>query len=190
MMNAIFQRRRRWGGRRFLAFTLSLTLLTTASIADNAAAAGKSGLMGDNEVIKVGQKAPAIETIDLDGNKFSLESFKGRPLLVDFGSVICEACGEMVKEINRVQKKYAGTDLEFVMIADGAVPVEMTRDFFARLGATFTLVRDANWSYFEAYGVTVVPFKVTIDRQGKIRSMHLGYTGDLDKVLDFDGLLK
>ena len=188
MMNAIFQRRRRLGVRGFLAFTLSFALLTTASIADNAA--GKSGLMGDNKAIKVGQKAPPIETIDLDGNKFSLESFKGRPLLVDFGSVICEACGEMVKEINRLKKKYAHTDLEFVMIADGAVPAEMTREFFSRLGATFTIVRDANWTYFETYGVTVVPFKVTIDREGNIRSMHLGYDADLDKVLDFDGLLK
>ena len=59
MMNAIFQRRRRLGGRGFLAFTLSFALLTTASIADNAA--GKSGLMGDNKAINVGQKAPPIE---------------------------------------------------------------------------------------------------------------------------------
>jgi peroxiredoxin len=188
MTKAIFQRRPAWG-TGFLSFSLSLALLTTALTGDGAAA-GKSDLMGDNEVIKVGQKAPPIETIDLEGKKFSLESFKGRPLLVDFGSVICEACGEMVKEISRVKKKYAGTDLEFVMIADGAVPAEMTRSFFSRLGATFTIVRDANWTYFEAYGVTVVPFKVTIDREGIIRSMHLGYTGDLDKVMDFDGLLK
>ena len=173
----------------FLAFTLSLFLLATV-LAGRGAAAGKSGLMEGNGVIKVGQMAPPIETIDLEGGKFSLESFKGRPLLVDFGSVICEACGEMVKEITRVQKKYADTDLQFVMIADGAVPAEMTRDFFSRLGATFTIVRDANWSYFEAYGVTVVPFKVTIDREGLIRALHVGYAADLDKLLDFDGLLQ
>ena len=169
----------------FLTFTLSLALLTAAMTGKAAALE-----MEANEVIRVGQKAPAIDIIDLEGRKFSLESFKGRPLLVDFGSVICEACGEMVKEINRVKKKYAHTDLEFVMIADGAVPAEMTRDFFSRLGATFTIVRDANWTYFEAYGVTVVPFKVTIDREGKIRNIHLGYGADLDKLLDFDGLLK
>jgi peroxiredoxin len=146
--------------------------------------------MEANEVIKVGQKAPPIETIDLEGKKFSLESFKGRPLLVDFGSVICEACGEMVKEINRLKKKYAHTDLEFVMIADGAVPADMTRGFFSSLGATFTIVRDANWTYFGTYGVTVVPFKVTIDREGKIRNIHLGYDAELDMLLDFEGLLK
>ena len=116
--SAIFQRWRHSGGTWPPAFSLSLALLATA-LAGEVAAAGKSGLMGDNQVIKVGQKAPAIETIDLEGNKFSLESFKGRPLLVDFGSVICEACGEMVKEINRVKKKYAGTDLE---LPDGAAP--------------------------------------------------------------------
>ena len=183
--NAIFQRRRPAGGRGFLTFTLSLALLTAALTSKVAALEVEA-----NKVIKVGQKSPAIEAIDLEGGKFSLESFKGRPLLVDFGSVICEACGEMVKEVNRLKKKYAGTDLEFVMIADGAVPADMTRSFFSRLGATFTIVRDADWTYFEAYGVTVVPFKVTIDRKGIIRKMHLGYAADLDKLLDFEGLLK
>jgi hypothetical protein len=65
----------------------------------------------------------------------------------------------------------------------------MTSGFFSRLGATFTIVRDANWTFFEAYGVTVVPFKVTIDREGIIRNMHLGYAADLDLLLDFEGLL-
>jgi peroxiredoxin len=185
MANAIFGRRRRWGGAGFPAFLLALALITAAPTNEAAALEVES-----NTVIKVGQKAPQIETIDLEGKKFSLESFQGRPLLVDFGSVICEACGEMVKEISRLKKKYAHTDFEFVMIADGAVPEEMTRDFFSRLGANFTIVRDANWTYFEAYGVRVVPFKVTIDREGIIRAMHIGYAADLDKLLDFDGLLK
>lgn len=185
MAGAIFGRRRRLGGTEFPAFLLVLALLTTALTGEAAALE-----METNGVIKVGQKAPQVETIDLKGEKFSLESFKGRPLLLDFGSVICEACGEMVKEISRLKKKYAHTDFEFVMIADGAVPAEMTRDFFSRLGANFTIVRDANWTYFEAYGVKVVPFKVTIDREGIIRAMHIGYAGDLDKLLDFDSLLK
>ena len=185
MTNTIFERRRRWGGAGFPAFLLALAFLATAP-ADEAAALELEA----NGVIKVGQKAPQIETLDLEGEKFSLESFRGRPLLLDFGSVICEACGEMVKEISRLKKKYAHTDFEFVMIADGVMPLDMTKDFFSRLGANFTIVRDANWTYFEAYGVKVVPFKVTIDRKGIIRAMHIGYAADLDKLLDFDGLLK
>jgi peroxiredoxin len=95
----------------------------------------------------------------------------------------------MVLEMNRLMKKYAATDLEIVMIADGAMPVKATEDFFKRLQASFTVIRDADWILFDAYGVTVVPFKVLIDRDGKIRNMHLGFDPNLDTRMDFNGVL-
>jgi peroxiredoxin len=145
--------------------------------------------METNGTIRVGQEAPPIATADLKGRDFSLDSLRGRPVFIDFGSVLCEACADMVLEMNRLMKKYADTDLEIVMIADGAMSVKMTEDFFKRLQASFTVVRDADWSIFDAYGVTVVPFKVLIDRGGKIRNMHLGFDPHLDTLMDFDGVL-
>ena len=147
------------------------------------------GLMETNGTIRVGQEAPPIAAVDLKGRDFSLESLRGRPVFVDFGSVLCEACANMVQEMNRLKKKYAATDLEIVMIVDGAMPVNTTEDFFARLQSSFTVVRDANWSFFETYGVTVVPFKVLIDREGKIRNIHLGFDPKLDKLMGFKGVV-
>ena len=147
------------------------------------------GLMETNGTIRVGQEAPPIAAVDLKGRDFSLESLRGRPVFVDFGSVLCEACANMVQEMNRLKKKYAATDLEIVMIVDGAMPVNTTEDFFARLQSSFTVVRDANWSFFETYGVTVVPFKVLIDREGKIRNIHLGFYPKLDKLMGFKGVV-
>jgi peroxiredoxin len=65
----------------------------------------------------------------------------------------------------------------------------MTEAFFSRLKATFTIIRDSDRSLFDMYGVTVVPFKVLIDREGKIRSMHLGFDKNVDKLMSFDSLL-
>jgi len=143
-----------------------------------------------NASIKVGQTAPPIEMVDLDGQEFSLESFRGKPVFIDFGSVLCEACADMVLEMNRLKKKYSDADLEIMMIVDGSMPVDMTKAFFSRLQATFAVVRDADWSLFTDYGVTVVPFKVLIDRDGIIRKMHLGFDKDIEKIMDFDGVLK
>lgn len=147
----------------------------------------KKGLMETNGTIRVGQEAPPIAAVDLKGKDFSLDSLKGRPVFVDFGSVLCEACAKMVQEMNRLKKKFAATDLEIVMIVDGAMPVKTTEDFFKRLQPSFTIVRDAKWSYFETYGVTVVPFMVLIDRKGKIRNIHLGFDPKLDRFIDFKG---
>jgi peroxiredoxin len=168
-----------------------LILLTAIAVFPLISAqAGERGLMEMNASIKVGQEAPPIETVDLDGQEFSLESFRGRPVFIDFGSVLCEACADMALEINRLIKKYANTDLEIAMIVEGSMPDNMTKDFFVRLKTSFTVVRDADWSLFETYGVTVVPFKVLIDRNGIIKKMHLGFDKDIEKIMDFDGVLK
>jgi len=151
--------------------------------------AAEKRTMETNGTIRVGQVAPPIALVDINGQDFSLVSLKGRPVFIDFGSVICEACADMVLEMNRLEKKYAGTDLKIVMIADGAVPLEMTRDFFSRLNATFTVVRDEEWRFFLDYGVKLVPFKVLIDRDGRIGKMHLGYAPKVEKLMDFDEAL-
>lgn len=173
----------RFHGIVFLTAAFILCFLVTAQ-------AGEKGLMETNGTIKVGQMAPPIEAVTLDGQKFSLESFKGRPVFIDFGSVLCEACADMVLEMNRMKKKYSDTDLDIMMIVDGSMPTDMTEAFFSRLKATFTVIRDSDWSLLSRYGVTVVPFKVLIDREGKIRSMHLGFDKNIEVLMDFETLLK
>jgi cytochrome c biogenesis protein CcmG/thiol:disulfide interchange protein DsbE len=166
-----------------------ISCLLTMGVPAKDAHGGGKGLMETNGTIRIGQEAPPITTADLKGRDFSLESLRGRPVFIDFGSVLCEACADMVLEMNRLMKKYAATDLQIVMIADGAMSAKLTEDFFKRLQASFTVVRDADWFYFDAYGVTVVPFKVLIDREGKIRNMHLGFDPNLDALMGFNGVL-
>jgi peroxiredoxin len=96
----------------------------------------------------------------------------------------------MVLEMNRLKKKYSDTDLEIIMIVDGSMPTDTTKAFFSRLKANFTVIRDQEWTLFEAYGVTVVPFKVLVDRDGKINGMHLGFEKNIEGLMDFETLLK
>ena len=174
--------------RKVLPWVMA-ALLLGPTIPRHASGSSK-GLMETNGTIRVGQEAPAFRAVDLKGREFSLEAFSGKPVFVDFGSVLCEACADMVKEMNRLDKKYGKTDLEIVMIVDGSMPVTATENFFSKLEATFRVVRDANWEVFDSYGVTVVPFKVLIDREGKIQNIHLGFDAKLEKIMDFDGVLR
>lgn len=143
-----------------------------------------------NGTIRVGEEAPPIEGTDLDGSRFSLEDFRGRPLFVDFGSTLCEACSAMVRVMNRLEKTYGSTDLKIIMVADSSVPLAMTKQFFTSREAAFTIIRDEDYRLFESYGVGVIPFKVTIDRDGRIRDFHVGFDEKVEKVMDFKGLLE
>ena len=174
--------------RSCVAFLLILGAIAPAL--SPAAPADTVGAPKTNGTITVGQAAPPVAENDLTGQAFSLAALQGRPVLIDFGSVLCEACAKVVGELNRLVKKYENTDLEIVMIADGSMPEEMTRNFFLRLNASFRVLRDKDWLYFDAYGVTVVPYQVLIDRSGRVRDMHLGFDDKLEKTMPFEDVLQ
>lgn len=64
-----------------------------------------------------GERAPAIVGRTLDGEKFSLAELRGRSnLLVTFGSATCPATVSGLRGLNRLYRKYAGTELDFLFV--------------------------------------------------------------------------
>lgn len=165
---------------------LALTLSRAAVVP--AATTLKTGLMQTNGTVRVGQQSPAFSGEDLSGRKISRESLRGRPVLLDFGSIFCRNCQETIREFVRLKEAYRKTDLELIVITDGAASVETMQNFFRNLKATYTVIRDRDQSLTGAFGVLTIPFQVAIDRNGIIRNLHLGYTPELEKVLDLPGL--
>lgn len=165
---------------------LALTLSRAATIP--AANPPKTGLMQTNGTVRVGQPSPAFSGEDLSGRKISRESLRGRPVLLEFGSIFCPNCQETIREFVHLKEAYRKTDLELIVITDGAASVETMQNFFRNLKATYTVIRDRDQSVTGAFGVQAIPFQVSIDRNGIIRNLHLGYTPELEKVLDLPGL--
>ena len=143
----------------------------------------KVGLAQGNGAISVGAPAPPLAGTDFRGRAIAAEAFRGRPVLVDFGSVFCLSCQETLKELARLEKVYRGTDLALVFVTDSAASPQVVENVFGRLGATYTVIRDGGSKLFTSYGVTLIPFQVVIDRQRIVRKMHNGFTPDLEAVL-------
>lgn len=143
----------------------------------------KPGLAMSNGVVSVGAPAPPLAGTDLAGREITPETFKGRPVLVDFGSVFCKSCQETLREFARLEKDYRGTDLALVVVTDGAASPKVMDNVFGKLGAGYTIIRDEGERLFKGYGVTLIPFQVVIDRQGIVRKIHNGFDPDLESVL-------
>jgi peroxiredoxin len=164
-----------------LATTFGVVLLLSLSSA--AADLPKPGLAETNGALSVGSPAPPLVGTDIAGRAITPETFKGRPVLVDFGSLFCTSCQETLKDFARLQKAYKATDLALIVVTDGAASPKTMGEVFGKLGATYTVIRDEGAKLFGVYGVKLIPFQVVIDRQGVVRKIHNGFDSDLETVL-------
>jgi peroxiredoxin len=140
------------------------------------------GLAESNGAVTVGKPAPPLVGTDIKGRAISVETFKGRPVLVDFSSIFCSSCQETIKEFVRLEQVYKSTDLALVVVTDGASSTKAMNNLFGQLGATYTVIRDEGSKLFEGYGVTLIPFQVVIDRQGFVRKIHNGFNADMENL--------
>ena len=78
--------------------------------------------------IHVGNLAPDIEGVDLDGKKFKLSDYKGKVVVLDFWGNWCPPCRGMYPHNRLLVKKYEGKPFEFL-----GVNYNDTKETLARL---------------------------------------------------------
>ncbi|HEY3382681.1 MAG TPA: TlpA disulfide reductase family protein [Vicinamibacterales bacterium] len=158
------------GGRAIAAMTITIAFL--ASPGRVAAAAPQSGAPG--------QPAPAVRLSSADGSVLSLADLKGRVVLVDFWASWCAPCRRSFPALDRLYVNLKSRGFEVI-----AVNLDERRqdavDFLVARPHETTVVFDPEGASARAFGLAGMPTSFLIDREGRIRFVHVGYT---DKVLD------
>ncbi len=155
----------------------------------SAEALSPEGLLTRTTTVKLGDSAPPLTGTDLDGRTFSLQSWRGKPVLVNFGSMFCNTCQEVIGELNRLQEAYRTTDLALVVIStDTGTSPETLRAYFRQRGVRYPVVPDRDGSLLERYGVAMIPTQFLVDRRGRISRIHLGLKPDIEKTLGLPAL--
>jgi thiol-disulfide isomerase/thioredoxin len=115
---------------------------------------------------------------DVEGKDVSLQSFKGKVLVLDFWATWCGPCKVEIPHFIEFQQKYGSKGLQIVGIsvddtADKLVPYikEMGMNYPVLQGLGHDAVQDA-------YGpILGIPVSVMISRDGKVCATHTGLTG-------------
>jgi thiol-disulfide isomerase/thioredoxin len=115
---------------------------------------------------------------DVDGTDVSLQSFKGKVIVLDFWATWCGPCKVEIPHFIEFQQKYGTKGLQVVGISvddtvDKLVPYvkEMGMNYPVLQGLGHDAVQDA-------YGpILGIPVSVMISRDGKICATHTGLTG-------------
>jgi thiol-disulfide isomerase/thioredoxin len=157
------------------------------------------------QVALLGTEAPEISVRDwLAGEPATLETLRGRVVLLEFWATWCKPCKEMFGKLKRLDEEYGGRGLEILALtrhyfayrgtADSqAEELELMRKTVEDHGLEFRVGVSETERTQELYGATGMPTLCLIDRRGVVRYAHFGGGDDptfneiLNRCLDEQG---
>jgi cytochrome c biogenesis protein CcmG/thiol:disulfide interchange protein DsbE len=126
---------------------------------------------------QVNQQAPGFTLTSLSGHPWSLDDFRGRPIIINFWASWCTPCATEAPALERAAQIHRDTDLVFI----GVDVLDTKRDgtaFVAKHGLSYTNLFDPQGDVQSIYGSKGVPFTVFIDRAGVIKYISFGPLDD------------
>lgn len=120
----------------------------------------------------VGASAISFDLTTLDGKAAALESFHGKPLVINFFASWCDPCRDEMPLINELAAK-AGANYQVLGIAvdDSRAAVN---EYAKEAKLTFPIALDLNSVVKRAYRIFGPPATFFVDGQGVVRDIVLG----------------
>jgi peroxiredoxin len=104
---------------------------------------------------------------DLSGRNVSLDSFKGRVVLLVFFTTWCPSCQDEIPQIEAINQKY--NSREFTVLGVNRRESHNDVSMFASANKlTFTILLDENAVVTKKFQVRIIPRIFILDKSGKI----------------------
>ncbi|MEJ7585156.1 MAG: TlpA disulfide reductase family protein [Acidimicrobiales bacterium] len=118
----------------------------------------------------VGRPAPAIEGTTVEGERFDLDRYAGRWVVVNFFATWCTPCRQEHPELVRFEAEHEAVGdaaVVSVMFQDDAATV---RRFFDERGGDWPVVEDGTGETVLSYGVVKLPESYIIGPDGVVQA--------------------
>ncbi|MEG2377631.1 MAG: TlpA disulfide reductase family protein [Clostridia bacterium] len=165
---------------KFIIGAVSLALLITASViiynkyAKNAPAPPPPTTQEEAKRVK----ASDFTVLDMAGKEHKLSSFFGKPIVLNFWASWCPPCKSEMPDFNRIwlEKQNSVTFLMINQPDGGRETIETAKAFIASQPYSFPVYFDIDFNAAAAYGVSLYPTTVVIDKDGYIVTGRVGIT--------------
>jgi len=125
--------------------------------------------------VKKGQLAPAIMLPDMEGQPVSLDSLRGKVVLLDFWASWCGPCRANNPNLVMLYDKFRGKGFEILGVSIDKSKADWKKAI-EKDGLSWLQVLDPggwNAQSTEVYGVDAIPASFLIDKKGVIRGVNL-----------------
>jgi cytochrome c-type biogenesis protein len=123
------------------------------------------------------EPAPVFSVPTLAGYNFTLADYQGKVVLLDFMSLTCQPCKEMMPELVNISKEFNDSLVILsvdVDLSDNATALQEYKESF---NATWDFALDTV-GLATAYAVVTLPKTVIIDKEGYITFAEIGFSAD------------
>ncbi len=120
--------------------------------------------------IRAGELAPRLSIQTFDGQGLSLESFRGRPVVLNFWASWCVPCRDEAPVLAAAARVHPEVQFLGANFKDALQPA---KDFQAEVRSPYPVGPIVLGSY-TAFGVTAPPETFFIDRRGRLVSREVG----------------
>lgn len=129
--------------------------------------------------------APNFELTALDGSTLSLQSLRGRPVVLNFWGSWCEPCRDEAPLLQGLARQQRAGGLAMVGVLFNDKDLRRAREFARQYGLSYPNLRDDDLNVAVNYGIGGVPETFFIDKKGVIQAI---YRGGLDRDKLAEGL--
>ncbi|MBO9631915.1 MAG: TlpA family protein disulfide reductase [Chitinophagaceae bacterium] len=142
------------------------------------------------------KKMPDFQLTKTDGSPVSLGSLKGKVVVLDFWATWCGPCKRSFPAMQMALERYRkDTNVVFLFVntwesMPAGKRVTAITEFLKKNGYDFQVMLDAplgtgsrSYQLANALAVEGIPAKYIIDRNGDIRFLSLGFTGDSNRMV-------
>lgn len=119
--------------------------------------------------------APDVTFTNLKGEKVSMESLRGKVVMVNFWATSCTTCIKEMPEMVETYNKYKDKGLDFYAVAMSYDPPNYVLNYTETRKLPFNVALDFKGDIAKSFGdVTLTPTTFVIDKKGNIIKRYIG----------------